>query len=282
MLGLLATLTALVWPRMQRRIARSQLKQLAIDLKEEIAEARSRAIRNGTTHELRFQFGGDEYWIGARDQLPTLNSIGNGNPGGAGLTLPGQNQLGQNRVGQNRASQSVAFEEITVGREAGKRSSQAADVRPWMVHRELDNSVYLADAQTVARLVAAEQAEQSEPVRPDLQRLAQNAETMTIGEGDGAASAIPWESILLTPDGRAEDRELAFCDRRLGLGIRFTLRGLTGQVEVGDFFSFSRDFEPGGISADSGSNAESPDADFPDTEFPDATPSRSYQEDDWE
>lgn len=63
-LVLLVALLAIVWPQINRRIQRSELKNVAVGLKEGISDARSAAIETGETWKLQFSEYSNVYALG--------------------------------------------------------------------------------------------------------------------------------------------------------------------------------------------------------------------------
>lgn len=63
-LVMMVVILAIAWPQINRRIQRSELKQVAIKLKELIADARLSAMQSGESWELRFSDLSGSYQIG--------------------------------------------------------------------------------------------------------------------------------------------------------------------------------------------------------------------------
>ena len=63
-LVMMVVILAIAWPQINRRIQRSELKQVAITLKELIADARLSAMQSGESWELRFSDLSRRYRIG--------------------------------------------------------------------------------------------------------------------------------------------------------------------------------------------------------------------------
>lgn len=73
-LVLLVAMLAIAWPQISRRIQRSDLKQVALKLKEEIADARGRAMETGTTWRLRFSELSNRYFLEPDSTFSTSDS----------------------------------------------------------------------------------------------------------------------------------------------------------------------------------------------------------------
>lgn len=183
-LGLMVVILGIAWPQIQRGIQRSQLKQVAMDLKEQIAEARSQAILNGESWELRFQDFRHFYELG-----PV-----------SGFSPP--------------------LQDTRTNRDNPPAMQQRSPVKT-----ELDRSLLIT---TQSREILT-----GEPGRGTDRQV----ETIRVAGADESDERQPNSTkVRLDPGGRCQDIDLVVLDRVARIGIDVRVRGLTGQVVIGDFF----------------------------------------------
>ncbi len=78
---MMVVILAIAWPQINRRIQRSELKQVAITLKELIADARLSAMRSGESWELRFSDLSGSYRIGPASSFGPQDPTGTNQTG---------------------------------------------------------------------------------------------------------------------------------------------------------------------------------------------------------
>ena len=129
-------------------------------------------------------------------------------------------------------------ESIEIGSRTPLNDSRSDSTNDLLIQTELDSSL------AIRRYL------------PDMDERGGEIETIQIGLSGDKKLDTKLDQIMFTPDGRAEDAELALYDSASGIGITIQFRALTGQAKIGEVFKFEATPELNSDGEDSGSEEE--------------------------
>ncbi|MEC9093922.1 MAG: hypothetical protein VX438_14530, partial [Planctomycetota bacterium] len=185
------------WPSINRRLQKSDLKQAALQLKEELLDARSSAIQEGRSWKLRFHELSNRYQLG-----PSLNFR--------------HKQL------------ETPFEEISVGEDIDNFREMVAP----SIDFEFDPSIRFT-IQTAQQLATT-----------NFDDVSENRDALQFGLPSDKRNPVETiHSVTFNPAGRSTDFEFLLIDQISKLGIELQVRGLTGQLEIGEIIRVNPQFD---------------------------------------
>lgn len=212
-MAVMATIAAIAWPHLQPGVSRAAYRSAALQLKSDFAEAREQAIRDGVTHEFRFQPGTGRYvitpanWNARRGEVskPASKSRPSdrravGSTAAANEEIPNAfRELPGDIVFRERVTESDGRQPVDRTFPAASQQRQPADT----------NAINVPNASKTERL-----------------------EDVLNSENGGWAL-----SVRFFPDGRATEAAIDLEGPDLQREISVQVRGLTGGVKIGTVLS---------------------------------------------
>jgi len=199
-LAILVSLTAISWPRLNRLIGKSSLREAAMEFAAELAEARQRAIRIGQPVDIWILPDSNAFAIGQRPESD--RSDRSLNPSDQSIQPKGRQASADD--GQSSTSSRKDRQATAQDRQLDRRESTDDDLASRV-------AVLSTEATFVLHL--------PDPSQFDLDR--------------GGNVVSDWHRVTrFLPDGRATDSKAILFDVESSHAVTVAIRGLTGGIKI--------------------------------------------------
>jgi len=238
-LAIMATLAAVSWPLVMRPYQRSHVQRAAVRFCEALADARTHALREGKTYEVRWQLGGGQFQVRPRQKTISFATERSLSEDPALPVPPDRNGSPSAMLAERPAPE--------LGGEAAAVADPIGDA--WQIDERMEDGIIFQDphAAEFARLPPAEGNSATDPSPPNrgtraaqaaaepglASGVAPSVEAATLGEGTSAAAPGNWsEPLVFFADGTTRNARIML-NGTDGYEATVIVRGLTGRALVG-------------------------------------------------